>query len=210
MTIYSLKLKRRNRILQNVMALRIISSISSFFLDLVETLVIGISLFLVIYLFFMQPHQVSGQSMEPTLMNYDYVLTDKISYKVGDPKRGDIVVIHAPEAANCPTGTGCDFIKRMIGLPGDTVEVKDNGIFVNNAQLDEDYIADDVTTMAGNFTRNRVVTLGADQYFVVGDNRMHSSDSRAWGPVTREDIVGRAFFRYWPASSVQVLEHASY
>jgi signal peptidase I len=192
------------------MAIPIISSVSSFFLDLVETLVIGISLFLVIYLFFMQPHQVSGQSMEPTLMNYDYVLTDKISYKVGKPERGDIVVIHAPEAANCPTGTGCDFIKRMIGLPGDTVELKNNGISVNGVQLEEPYIADDVMTLPGNYTRDRVVTLGQDQYFVVGDNRMHSSDSRAWGPITRDDIVGRAFFRYWPAKSIQVLQHASY
>ena len=188
----------------------VIKSASSLFLDLVETLVIGISIFLVIYLFFMQPHQVSGQSMETTLMNKDYVLTDKVSYRAGDPQRGDIVVIHAPEAANCPTGTGCDFIKRLIGLPGDTVEVRDNGIFLNGSKLNEPYIDEGVETIAGDFTQGRVVSLGADQYFVVGDNRMHSSDSRAWGPVSRTDIVGRAFFRYWPLDAAQILEGATY
>lgn len=192
------------------MAHFIVSSVSSFFLDLVETLVIGISLFLVIYLFFMQPHQVSGLSMEPNLHNNDYVLTDKISYRTGDPKRGDVVVIHAPEAANCPSGTGCDFIKRLLGLPGDTVEVKDNTIYVNGSPLDETYIADDVTTVAGNYTRDRVVTLGPDQYFVVGDNRMHSSDSRAWGPITKADIVGRAFLRYWPVEDMGMIPAVSY
>lgn len=188
----------------------VVKSVSALFLDLVETVVIGLSIFLVIYLFFMQPHQVSGQSMETTLMNKDYVLTDKISYRTGNPQRGDIVVVHAPEAANCPTGTGCDFIKRMIGLPGDTIEVKDNGIFVNGTKLNEPYIDAGNQTQPGRFTENRVVTLGQDQYFVVGDNRMHSSDSRAWGPVSRDDIVGRAFFRYWPLNSAQLLEHATY
>jgi signal peptidase I len=188
----------------------VIKSVSALFLDLVETLVIGISIFLVIYLFFMQPHQVSGQSMESTLMNKDYVLTDKISYRTGEPQRGDIVVVHAPEAANCPTGTGCDFIKRMIGLPGDTVEIKDSSVYVNGSKLSEPYVDAGNQTLPGNFTRDRSITLGPDQYFVVGDNRMHSSDSRAWGPVSKDDIVGRAFFRYWPMQSIQVLEHATY
>ncbi len=188
----------------------VVRSVSSLFLDLVETLVIGISIFLVIYLFFMQPHQVSGQSMETTLMNKDYVLTDKISYRVGEPKRGDIVVVHAPEAANCPTGTGCDFIKRLIGLPGDTIEVTENTIIVNGSVLTEEYIDEGVQTLPGNFTTGRAVTMGPDQYFVVGDNRMHSSDSRAWGPVSKADIVGRAFFRYWPLSEAQTLETATY
>src|SRR5574338_568783 len=100
----------------------IFSAVSGFFLDLIETFVIGLSLFLVVYLFFMQPHQVSGLSMFPTLHNSDYVLTDKVSYRLGTPQRGDIVVFHAPPAAHCPAGTGCDFIKRVMGLPGESVE----------------------------------------------------------------------------------------
>ena len=189
---------------------KVLSSLSSFFLDFVETLVIGLSLFLVIYLFFMQPHQVSGHSMETTLMDKDYVLTDKVSYRVGDPQRGDIVVFHAPPDANCPTGTGCDFIKRVIGLPGEEIEVRDNAIFVDGVVLDEPYLDEGIQTDAGNFTRGRAITVSDGEYFVVGDNRPHSSDSRSWGPVSKSLIVGKAFFRYWPYSEITTIQHHVY
>ena len=105
--------------------------IGELFLDFMETIVIALSIFLVVYLFFMQPHQVNGQSMVPNFQSGEYVLTDKISYKLRDPQRGEVIVFHAPPAANCPEGTGCDFIKRVIGLPGDTVEVKNDQVKVN-------------------------------------------------------------------------------
>lgn len=186
------------------------SAISGFFLDLIETFVIGLSIFLVVYLFFMQPHQVSGQSMFPTLHTDDYVLTDKVSYKVGTPQRGDIVVFHAPPAAHCPAGTGCDFIKRVIGVPGDTIEVKDNGFYVNGIKLPESYIPETTLTQAKTFTMNRTVTLGQDEYFVSGDNRENSSDSREWGPISSKNIVGRAFFRYWPWKDIMVIRDPNY
>jgi signal peptidase I len=187
-----------------------IRSFSSFFLDLTETLVVGLSLFLVVYLFLMQPHQVNGQSMVPTFQSGEYVLTDKVSYRVGKPERGDVVVFHAPREANCPTGTGCDFIKRIIGLPGETIEVRDNTIIINGQPLAENYIPADFETQPGAFTRDREVTLGDNEYFVVGDNRPYSSDSRAWGPIIAADIVGRAFFRYWPADKIGLIEHVRY
>jgi signal peptidase I len=186
------------------------SAVSGFFLDLIETFVIGLSLFLVVYLFFMQPHQVSGLSMFPNLHNGDYVLTDKVSYRVGTPQRGDIVVFHAPPAAHCPAGTGCDFIKRVMGLPGESIEVKDNGIFVNGTKLAEPYLPEDTQTMANAFTTGRVVTLSEDEYFVVGDNRTNSSDSRSWGPISSKNIVGRAFFRYWPFTDVKLIANPGY
>lgn len=185
-------------------------TISSFVVDLIETAVIGISIFLVIYLFFMQPHQVSGQSMDPFLKDKDYVLTDKISYKTRAPARGEIVVFHAPDSANCPAGAGCDYIKRIIGLPGETVEVRDNAIFINGEELAESYLPVGIETLPGTFTRERAVTLGEREYFVVGDNRMHSSDSRTWGPILPEMIVGKAFFRYWPIQSLEKLPSATY
>ena len=188
----------------------IFGSISTFIVDLIETAVIGISIFLIVYLFFMQPHQVSGHSMHPYLLDKDYVLTDKISYRLGDPKRGDIVVFHAPEAANCPEGAGCDYIKRVIGLPGETVEVKNDQIFINGKALPEPYLAENTDTLPGSFIRDRAVKLGAREYFVVGDNRMHSSDSRVWGPIQPEMIVGRAFFRYWPVQTMQQLKDPVY
>jgi len=180
------------------------------FLDLVETIVIGFTLFLVVYLFFAQPHQVNGQSMVPNFQNGEYLLTDKISYRFGDPKRGDVIVFHAPDSANCPEGTGCDFIKRVIALPGETVEVKDNAIYVNGTKLEEDYIPDTFIIQAGAYTQGRVVMLNEGEYFVSGDNRPYSSDSRAWGPLPKENIVGRAFFAYWPLSIFGPIKHAEY
>lgn len=189
---------------------KIVTSVSGLFLDLIETAVIGLSLFLVVYLFFMQPHQVSGESMEPNFHSRDYVLTDKISYRMGDPQRGDVIVFHAPPRAQCPKGTGCDYIKRIIGVPGDSVEVRDGKYYVNGMLLDESYIPDSLETLPNAFINGRVVSLGPDEYFVSGDNRPHSSDSRAWGPITSKEIVGRAFFRYWPLNSVTVIRTAEY
>lgn len=190
---------------------KILRAFSSLFLDLTETIVIGLSLFLVVYLFFMQPHQVNGQSMVPNFQSGEYVLTDKISYRFGEPERGDVIVFHAPEQAHCPTGTGCDFIKRILGLPGETVRVADNGIYVNGAKIEESvYLPAEFETEAGAFTQDRDIVLGSDEYFAVGDNRSYSSDSRAWGPIHKDDIIGRAFFKYWPADSVGLIPDVSY
>jgi signal peptidase I len=190
--------------------MNIIRSIGAFFLDIIETVVIALSIFLVVYLFLLQPHQVNGQSMVPNFLDGEYLLTDKISYKVGKPQRGDVVVFHAPPAANCPKGTGCDFIKRVIGLPGDRVEVKDNALWVNGTKLSEPYIPSTYEILPGAFTKGKVVSLGTDEYFVSGDNRPYSSDSRAWGPITSNEIVGRAFFRYWPPNAAGWVKHYSY
>ncbi len=181
-----------------------------FFLDIIETIVISLSIFLVVYLFFVQPHQVNGQSMVPNFQSGEYVLTDKISYHFRNPERGEVVVFHAPEAAHCPQGTGCDFIKRVIALPGETVEVKDGHIYVNSQKLDENYLPADFVTQPGDFTRGRSITIGPDEYFLVGDNRPYSSDGRAWGPVPKSQIVGKAFFRYWPFTTAGVINKASY
>lgn len=189
----------------------ILRRFSGFFLDVIETVVVALSIFLVIYLFFLQPHQVEGQSMEPNFHSGEYLLTDKVSYQTGQPQRGDVVVFHAPEAAGCVEGTGCDFIKRILGLPGDTVSVHDNAIYVNGQPLPEPYIPAENVTKEGEFTRGgREIVLGPEEYFVVGDNRPHSHDSRAFGPITRQNIVGRAFFRYWPTTQMGVIPKMVY
>lgn len=188
----------------------LVKAIGSFLLDIIETIVIALSIFLIIYLFVSSPHQVNGQSMVPNFQSGEYVLSDKISYKLRPVKRGDIVVFHAPEAANCPKGTGCDFIKRILGLPGETIEVKENHIWVNGTPLEEPYIPEDFPTQAKKATLNRAITLGPDEYFAVGDNRPYSSDSREWGPITKNDIVGRAFFRYWPVNVAGFVPHYEY
>lgn len=185
-------------------------AVGNFFLDIIETVVIALSIFLVIYLTLVQPHQVNGQSMVPTFQSGEYVLTDKVSYRFRNPQRGEVIVFHAPEAAHCPKGTGCDFIKRVIGEPGDTVALENSKYIVNGTALDESYIPADFVTLPGAFMKDRTVTLGPDEYFVSGDNRPYSSDSRAWGPITKSEIVGRAFFRYWPANVMGLIHKATY
>jgi len=187
--------------------MKFFSALGSFFLEVIETIVIALSIFLVVYLVLVQPHQVNGQSMVPTFLNGEYLLTDKVSYRIGKPGRDDIVVFHAPDAARCPEGTGCDFIKRIIGLPGDTISLENGRYVLNGSILDEPYLPIGLETTQGNFIQGRTVTLGIGEYFVSGDNRPHSSDSRAWGPITKDKIVGKAFFRYWPMSVAGFIRH---
>jgi len=189
---------------------KLLQVLGGFFLDIIETVVIALSIFLIIYLFVASPHQVNGQSMVPTFQSGEYVLSDKVSYKFGNPKRGDVIVFHAPESANCPKGTGCDFIKRVLAVPGESVEVRDDVIWINGQKLPEEYIPDEYETLPGPATRGKAVALGTDEYFVSGDNRPYSSDSRAWGAITKNDIVGKAVFRYWPLKVVGPISHANY
>lgn len=189
---------------------KLLQVLGSFFLDIIETVVIALSIFLIIYLFVASPHQVNGQSMVPNFQSGEFVLSDKVSYKFGDPKRGDIVVFHAPDAANCPKGTGCDFIKRVLGLPGESIEVHDDGVWVNGQKIPEPYIPEEFETLPGPATKGKTIVLGPNEYFVSGDNRPYSSDSRAWGPITKNDIVGKAIFRYWPLKVAGTIKHATY
>lgn len=189
---------------------KVARQLSSLFLDLAETFTIGASFFLIVYLFFMQPHQVNGRSMFPTFNSGDYLLTNKVSYRLGNPEMGDVVVFHAPPQANCPTGTGCDFIKRIIAVPGDTVTIKGNWYYVNDEKVNEEYIPEDFQTVAGKFLKGRTATMGPNEYFVSGDNREFSSDSRVWGPIDKSEIVGKAFFRYWPVSQLGLIKDADY
>lgn len=173
----------------------------AFFLDFIETIVVSLAIFAVVYLFLFQPHQVDGRSMEPNFQNGEYILTDKVSYRFREPQRGDVVVFHSPQDERV------DFIKRIIAVPGDTVEVRGGYVYLNGVKLEENYINDPGRVAQGRFLReNTVAEVPSGEYIVMGDNRLHSSDSREWGFVTRAEIVGRAFFRYWPPTSFGVLD----
>ncbi|MBI4099697.1 signal peptidase I, partial [Candidatus Microgenomates bacterium] len=146
------------------------------------------------YLFLFQPNQVKGHSMEPTFHDGEYILTDKVSFRMGLPKRGDVVVFASPKNADV------DFIKRIIGLPGEKVKIRGGKVFVDDAPLDESgYLAASVYTGPESFlAENQDFTVPRGKYFVMGDNRPGSSDSRDFGPVVPSEFIGKVFFRYWP------------
>ncbi|HVA92265.1 MAG TPA: signal peptidase I [Chloroflexota bacterium] len=164
--------------------------------EIVETLAITLILFFAARAS-VQPFNVQGQSMEPTLHNHEYILVEKVSYWFTSPQRGDIVVFKAPPQ---PTE---DYIKRVIGLPGDHVVVRNGQVFVNGHQLTEPYIA-----APPDYTDDKIVPKG--YLYVLGDNRQNSSDSHAWGLLPRGNIIGRAIVGYWPLSDLTFLSDPSY
>jgi signal peptidase I len=172
----------------------IFKKVLEFVMDILETITFVGSIFIVVYLFIMQPHQVRGASMDTTFKNGQYILTNKLAYRIGTFRRGDVVVFDSPENVDI------DFIKRIVGLPGDTVRVEGGKVILNGKPLNEPYL-DHVTTMAfdgGFLAEGEDITVPEGYLFVMGDNRPRSSDSRSFGPVQQKHVVGRVFFRYFP------------
>jgi signal peptidase I len=179
--------------------------LGAFFLDILEVVVFAIAIFLFVYLLVLQPHKIKGDSMQPNYPDGEFLLTDKVTYRFGEPKRGDVVVFQAP---NIPEE---EYIKRIIGLPGETVSVKDGGVYVNGERLNETYLTSTLYTSSGVFaTEGKELIVPADNYFVLGDNRPASSDSRAWGFVSAEKINGRAWVVYWPPENVGIVNAIEY
>jgi signal peptidase I len=175
--------------------------------EIVETLVLTLIIFFVIQTFVAQPYRVEQQSMERTLEPDQYVLVDKLTPRFDDYSRGDIVVFEPPEAW-VAGGPRTPFIKRVIGLPGETIEVKDGRVYVNGTPLDEPYVYDRQPTTAPEEPASWVVPDG--ELFVMGDHRAASADSRAFGPISREAVIGRAWLRYWPISTIGIIPTPEY
>lgn len=185
--------------------IRVFKRVGSFFLDVVEVVVMALAFFVILYLFLFQPHQVRGSSMYPNFHDKEYLLTDKISYRFGEPERGDVIIFKAPRNEEY------EYIKRIIGLPGERVKISEGKIFINDQLLDESYLPADFFTRGGSYVpENQTLVLGDNEYFVMGDNRSYSSDSRDWGPVGEVNIVGKAWLRYWPADRIGTVEDVSY
>ncbi len=179
--------------------------VGSFFLDIIEVVVTALAFFVVVYLFLFQPHQVKGNSMYPNFYDKEYLLTDKVSYRFGEPERGDVIIFKAPRNEEY------EYIKRIIGLPNEKVMISEGHVFVNNQQLNEAYLPPSYQTRAGTFaSENQIISLGGSEYFVLGDNRSHSSDSRDWGPVPEENIIGKTWLRYWPINRIGTIKEPAY
>ncbi len=178
-------------------------------LEIVETLALTLIIFVVIQNFIAQPYKVQQSSMERTLMQEQYVLVDKLTPHFDTYKRGDIVVFTPPE-----DWVGTDrtpFIKRVIGVGGDTVEIHNGGVYINDERLDEPYIykEDDGSVQTTDAAQERWV-IPDDELFLMGDHRQDSADSRAFGPVPVNQVIGRAWLRYWPFDSFGVLATPTY
>jgi signal peptidase I len=163
-----------------------------FILDLLETIILSLALFLGINSV-SQRIRVEQISMQPTLYAGNYVIVNRLAFKLGSPSRGDIIVFHPP-----PDPTSKPYIKRVIGLPGDKITISAGKVYVNDVALIESYIAA-APLYQGNWT------VPEDSLFVLGDNRNNSSDSHSWGMVPLENVIGKAEVVYWPPDSWQLL-----
>ncbi len=181
--------------------------LGTFFLDILEVIVFAVGIFFFVYLLIMRPHKIKGQSMQPNYPDGEYLLTEKVTYYTNSPGRGDVVVLTPP-----PTVSETDeFIKRIIGLPGEKVMVKGGRVYINDKQIQESYLASTVYTNPGDFlAEGQEYTVPSGKYFVMGDNRTNCSDSRYWGPITKSEITGRAWVIYWPLNKTGVVQSVSY
>ncbi|MBE5962851.1 MAG: signal peptidase I [Lachnospiraceae bacterium] len=180
-------------------------AVKGFIWQAVETIVYFIGIFLCVILlqrYVVQPVEVDGRSMEATLYNADHLLLEKLSYRFSDPERFDVVVFRHYE-----DGVESYYIKRIIGLPGETVRIEDSVIYINGEVLVEDFGKDDTIRFSGIAIDE--IIIGEDEYFVLGDNRNNSKDSRdpEVGLVSRESIAGRAWVRIWPLGDFGLIRH---
>ncbi len=179
----------------------------NFVFELLKIVVISLVIIIPIRYFLIQPFYVKGASMEPSFYDHEYLIIDEITYRFNDPQRGDIVVFRYPRNPQEY------FIKRMIGLPGESVQIKDGQVIIFNEEnpdgkiLEEYYLPDDLKTYG--MTDEKIV-LGNNEFFVLGDNRNSSKDSRSFGPVNESYLTGRVLFRGWPFNRITLFEAPTY
>ena len=188
--------------------------------EVIEAVLLAVMVFMLLQTT-VRNFKVDGSSMDPTLVNGQYLLVnrlvylriemdrfssivpfwqaeeDSVRYAIHPPERGEVIVFEFPDVI--PSNPKRDFVKRVIGLPGETIEVKDGVPFVDGVVLEEPYL----TTKDGS--NGRKVELGAGEYYVIGDNRAHSNDSRRWGAVPEENLRGKVWMIYWPAPRIHIL-----
>lgn len=163
----------------------------SFFKEILQSLLVAAVLAFLIHTFIMQNFRIPSGSMEPTLQIQDYIFASKLSYRLDEPKRGDIVVFKYPK------DTSRYFVKRLIAVGGETVALKGGELYINGQLVPEDYLPQGLS-----FSDYGPVTVPEGNYFMLGDNRNNSSDSRDWGFVPRNLIVGKEIFIYWPPDRI--------
>ena len=178
-------------------------AVTSFLLEVIQIVLISSAIIIPIRYFLIQPFYVKGASMEPNFYDHEYLIIDELTYRFRDPFRGEIVVFKYPRDPSQY------FIKRVIGLPGETVEVTGGNVIIYNTEhpngvvVEEEYLDESTTGKVR-------VTLGENEYYVFGDNRDSSLDSRSFGPITRDDVIGRVWVRGLPVSRIGTFDLPTY
>lgn len=173
-----------------------------FILETGQSFITALLIFIAAYYVLGRPHIISGSSMEPSFDDTEFIITQKVSYYFHAPQRGDVIVF------KWPPNPDFEYIKRIIGLPGDTLRLQGGKVLINGRILNEPYL-DPRTYTAGSsaFEAEHDYKIPADQYLVMGDNREKSSDSREWGLVPRKNFIGKVYFRYWPPNHFGFIKH---
>jgi len=177
-----------------------------FSVDTIRVVIVSLIIIFVVRSFIIQPFFVNGSSMVPSFEDGDYLIVDELSYELGEPQRGEVVIFKYPKDPSQ------FFIKRVIGLPGETVQIQNGKITIFNNQHLEGFVLDESRYLDRKVTTSGSVyqVLGPDEYYVLGDNRAASSDSRVWGVLGRSYIIGKAWVRAWPLDSVKLFDEPVY
>ncbi|OGY41840.1 MAG: signal peptidase I [Candidatus Buchananbacteria bacterium RBG_13_36_9] len=177
-------------------------------MEIIKVVIISLAIIIPVRYFLIQPFYVKGASMEPSFHDHEYLIINEITYRINEPQRGDIIVFRYPKDPSQY------FIKRIIGLPGEKIKIKDGKIFIYNSQYENGielteqiYLPDELETP--NLGKTEYI-LENDQYFVLGDNREASLDSRRFGPVPRRLIIGKAWIRGWPFDKITIFKSPAY
>lgn len=173
----------------------------TFIVDFLEVLVIGVAVFALAWIFLAEPLEVTGASMEPTLLNSEQIIVEKLSMNLNDLKRGDIIVFNSPQNPDVL------LVKRLIGLPGDKVMISEGSVYLNGEKLEEMYVGAQITEGKKKLPEGQLATVPVDTFFLLGDNRENSTDSRDFGPIKQDEVVGKAVVVYYPLSNIRKIEH---
>ncbi len=185
----------------------IVKEARSFLTEVVKTIIISLAIVLPIRYFLIQPFFVSGASMEPNFHNGEYLIIDEISYRFNSVARGDVIVFKYPYGANKDY-----YIKRVVGLPGEKVEIKNGEVRIYNGGNPEGFVLDESKYLPAELKTagEKIWEVQKDEFFVMGDNRSASYDSRSWGLLKKNYVVGRTWVRAWPFDKFNVFEPVNY
>ncbi|MBI4040207.1 signal peptidase I [Candidatus Daviesbacteria bacterium] len=179
----------------------VFSKIRSNVIELIEFVAITGAIVVIVHFFIAEPHEVSGSSMVPNFHDQDYLITNKIGTRFSPPQKGEVLILHSPRNPDII------LIKRVVGLPRERIKLSGGKVYINGQLDTEPYLDPSLTTAGGSFLpEDEEITIPDGQYFVMGDNRSASSDSREFGTVKLDEIIGQAWFRYWPPDRVRLIQ----